>query len=92
MTALKFAYENSFRQPESCATLFKRFMGTSTKFNFGGEELSPEECSAEIICNYTIDDVGSIDLEISAINESFYKNFMMTMKNFSGRAKSPPPR
>ena len=32
---------------------------------------------AEIICNYTIDDAGSINLEIEipAIDESFYKNF-----------------
>ena len=32
---------------------------------------------AEIICNYTIDDAGSINLEIEipAVNESFYKNF-----------------
>lgn len=43
------AYENSFRQPDSCAKLFKRFMGTSTKFKLGGEELTPEECSAEIL-------------------------------------------
>ena len=27
----------------------KRFMGTSTKFKLGGEELTPEECSAEIL-------------------------------------------
>lgn len=45
----KKAYENSFRQPESCAKLFKRFMGTSTKFKLGGEEFTPEECSAEIL-------------------------------------------
>ena len=45
----KKAYENSFNQPESCAMLFKRFMGTNTKFKLGGEELTPEECSAEIL-------------------------------------------
>ena len=45
----KKAYENSFRQPESCATLFKRFIRTSTKFRLGGEELTPENCSAEIL-------------------------------------------
>ena len=45
----KKAYENSFRQPESCAKLFKRFMGTNTKFKLGNEELTPEECSAEIL-------------------------------------------
>ena len=45
----KKAYENSFRQPGNCATLFKRFMGTSTKFPIGDIELKPEECSAEIL-------------------------------------------
>ncbi len=45
----KKAYENSFRQTENCAKLFKRFMGTSTKFKLGDEELTPEECSAEIL-------------------------------------------
>ena len=41
-------------------------------FDFGA---IPE--GAEIICNYTIDDAGSINLEVEipAINESFYKNF-----------------
>ncbi|MBR4153602.1 MAG: Hsp70 family protein [Selenomonadaceae bacterium] len=45
----KKAYENSFRQPESCAKLFKRFMGTNTKFKLGEDELKAEECSAEIL-------------------------------------------
>ena len=45
----KKAYENSFIQPERCAILFKRFMGTSTKFTIDDEELTPEECSAEIL-------------------------------------------
>lgn len=45
----KKAYENFFRQPERCAILFKRFMGTSTKFTIGDEVLTPEECSAEIL-------------------------------------------
>lgn len=43
------AYENYFRQPERCAILFKRFMGTSTKFSIDDAELTPEECSAEIL-------------------------------------------
>lgn len=45
----KDAYRNSFVQPERCAILFKRFMGTNTKFTIGDEELTPEECSAEIL-------------------------------------------
>lgn len=43
------AYRKSAQQPERCATLFKRFMGTSTKIKLGDEELLPEECSAEIL-------------------------------------------
>ena len=43
------AYENSFTQPERCAKLFKRFMGTSTKFTIDDAELTPEECGAEIL-------------------------------------------
>lgn len=45
----KEAYLKSAQQPERCATLFKRFMGTSTKIKLGEEELTPEECSAEIL-------------------------------------------
>lgn len=45
----KDAYLKSAQQPERCATLFKRFMGTSTKIKLGEEELSPEECSAEVL-------------------------------------------
>ncbi len=45
----KEAYLKSAQQPERCATLFKRFMGTSTKIHIGDEELTPEGCSAEIL-------------------------------------------
>lgn len=45
----KTAYLKASQQPEQCATLFKRFMGTSTKIKIGQEELTPEECSAEVL-------------------------------------------
>ena len=45
----KDAYLKAAQQPERCATLFKRFMGTSTKIKLGDEELTPEECSAEVL-------------------------------------------
>ena len=45
----KDAYLKSAQQPERCATLFKRFMGTNTKIKLADEELTPEECSAEIL-------------------------------------------
>lgn len=45
----KTAYLKAAQQPDRCATLFKRFMGTSTKIKVGDEELTPEECSAEVL-------------------------------------------
>ena len=45
----KEAYLKNSQQPQRCAVLFKRFMGTSTKIKLGDEELTPEECSAEIL-------------------------------------------
>lgn len=45
----KEAYLKSAQQPERCATLFKRYMGTSTKIKLGEIELTPEDCSAEIL-------------------------------------------
>jgi molecular chaperone DnaK len=47
----KRAYDNAARNPDSAAILFKRFMGTSTpiKLSAAKLELTPEECSAEIL-------------------------------------------
>ena len=45
----KNAYIKYSQDPDRCAVLFKRFMGTSTKINIGDETLTPEECSAEIL-------------------------------------------
>lgn len=43
------AYNNEPRYPENTAKLFKRLMGSNTKIRFGGIEMSPEECSSEIL-------------------------------------------
>ena len=45
------AYRNASRDPENSAVLFKRLMGTSTKIKFEYEnlEMTPEECSSEIL-------------------------------------------
>ena len=45
------AYDAAPRSPNNAATLFKRFMGTSTpvEFSAAGVTLTPEECSAEIL-------------------------------------------
>jgi len=45
------AYNNAARNPDNSATLFKRLIGTSTPIKLPAVdiELSPEECSAEIL-------------------------------------------
>ena len=45
------AYNQAPYNPDNAATLFKRFMGTSTKMKFDAANLmlTPEECSAEIL-------------------------------------------
>jgi len=47
----KRAYDNAARNPDRAATLFKRFIGTSTPIKFPAASLTmtPEECSAEIL-------------------------------------------
>lgn len=51
----KRAYDYAAHEPESVATLFKRFMGTSTRIELSTatSALTPQECSAEILrCLY----------------------------------------
>jgi molecular chaperone DnaK len=45
------AYNNSARNPDNAATLFKRLMGTSTPIKLPGVSLTmtPEECSTEVL-------------------------------------------
>ena len=45
------AYNAASRSPDNCATLFKRFMGTTTPIELPAVNLTltPEECSAEIL-------------------------------------------
>lgn len=47
----KRAYDAAPGSPDNAALLFKRFMGSNTKFTFkaSGEEKTPEECSAEVL-------------------------------------------
>lgn len=47
----KRAYDAAPGSPDNAALLFKRFMGSDTKFTFkaSGEAKTPEECSAEIL-------------------------------------------
>ncbi len=45
------AYDAAPRSPDNCATLFKRFMGTSTPIELSAvnRTMTPEECSAEVL-------------------------------------------
>ena len=45
------AYNAAPRSPDNCATLFKRFMGTSTLIELSAANLTltPEQCSAEVL-------------------------------------------
>ncbi len=45
------AYDAAPRSPDNCATLFKRFMGTSTPIQLSAvnRTMTPEECSAEVL-------------------------------------------
>ena len=45
----KKAYDNAPLNPENTAQLFKRLMGSSTKIKVADIEITPEECSAEIL-------------------------------------------
>ena len=47
----KRAYDNSARNPDNAAVLFKRLMGTSTQIKLSAVNvtMTPEECSAEIL-------------------------------------------
>ena len=59
-----FAYKTIAQDPDNVAVRFKRMMGTSTTINLPnyGKELTPEECSAEILktlFNYLPDEIQS---------------------------------
>lgn len=45
----KKAYDNAPLNPNNAALLFKRLMGSSTKLKLGDIEMTPEECSAEVL-------------------------------------------
>lgn len=45
----KKAYDNAPLNPENTAQLFKRLMGSNTKISIAGIEMTPEECSTEIL-------------------------------------------
>ena len=43
------AYDMAPLNEKNSASLFKRYLGTNMKFTLQGQEMTPEECSAEIL-------------------------------------------
>lgn len=43
------AYKMAAQDPSNTATLFKRYMGTSTPIEIGSKKMTPEECSSEVL-------------------------------------------
>ncbi|MGI0079602.1 MAG: Hsp70 family protein [Nitrososphaerales archaeon] len=88
------AYDNAARSPGSAATLFKRFMGTSTPMALSSLniKMSPEECSAEILrvlYGYLPEeirndpDTGAVITVPAAFNQ-MQKDATMTAANMAG--------
>ena len=63
------AFNAAPRSPDNCATLFKRFMGTSTPIELSAVNLTftPEECSAKVLKTL------SLMSRVSAFDEFCYK-------------------
>ncbi|MDR2780360.1 MAG: Hsp70 family protein, partial [Synergistaceae bacterium] len=91
------AYVMSLREPENCAVLFKRLMGTNTlvRFAAAGITKTPEECSAEILkalFGYLPeelrngDDTGAVITVPAAFNQ-MQKTATMEAANMAGIGK-----
>lgn len=66
------AYNNEARDPNNTAKLFKRLMGTNTKihFDYNNLEMTPEECSSEILrtlFSYLPEDIRNDDKTATVI-------------------------
>ena len=75
------AYNQSAYNPGNSATLFKRFIGTDTvmRFEDADIEMSPEECSAEILrvlCGYLPESIRNDDSAGTVITVSAAFNAM----------------
>lgn len=87
------AYSSAARTPDNAATLFKRFIGTSTKIKFPALdlEMTPEECSAEILktlYGYLSEDLrndiaGTVITVPAAFNQ-MQKDATMSAANLAG--------
>lgn len=88
------AYRNSARSPDNSATLFKRFIGTSTPVRLPAVNLTmtPEECSAEILralFGYLPEEVRDMDgtgtvITVPAAFNQMQKDATMTAADIAG--------
>ena len=91
------AYNAAPRSPDNCATLFKRFMGTSTPIELSAVNLTftPEECSAEVLktlFGYLPEEIRnspdiSTAITVPAAFNQMQKNATMTAAEMAGIGK-----
>lgn len=91
------AYNQATKSPDNAAILFKRFMGTSTKIKLKGidRELTPEECSSEILktlFSYLPEDIRNNDetgtvITVPAAFNQMQKDATMNAAEFAGIGK-----
>ena len=91
------AYNQAPRSPDNCATLFKRFMGTTVPIELStvNRTLTPEECSAEILKTLfgylpeeirNSPDIGTVITVPAAFNQ-LQKNATMAAAEMAGIGK-----
>ena len=91
------AYNTAPRSPDNCATLFKRFMGTSTPIELSAVNLTftPEKCSAKVLKTLfgylpeeirNSPDIGTVITVPAAFNQ-MQKNATMAAAEMAGIGK-----
>ena len=88
------AYDSAAKNPDNAATLFKRFMGTSTPVNIKAldKAMTPEECSAEVLkalFSYLPEDIRNSDetgtvITVPAAFNQMQKDATMTAASLAG--------
>ncbi len=91
------AYMAKARNPDNCATLFKRFMGTSTPIELSAVDrtFTPEECSAKVLKTLfgylpeeirDLPDTGTV-ITVPAAFDQMQKNATMAAAEMAGIGK-----
>jgi len=88
------AYDSAAKNPDNAATLFKRFMGTSTPVSIKAldKTMTPEECSAEVLkalYSYLPEDIRNSDetgtvITVPAAFNQMQKDSTMTAASLAG--------